>query len=119
MLDPAVRAQLASGLAPSALLTSAEETRPYECDGLTMYRELPAAVALPENEAQLVEGLRRGHGAGGPVVARGRGGGGVPWGRGAGRRARRGGEPLRRGGTQQERRRRGNGEVSQHCLGRS
>ena len=60
-------------LAPSALLTSAEETRPYECDGLTMYREVPAAVALPENEAQLVEVLRHCHAAGVPVVARGAG----------------------------------------------
>src|SRR4029453_12547128 len=82
MLDPAVHAQLASVLPASALLTSAEETRPYECDGLTMYRELPAAVALPENEAQVGEGLRRCHGAGVPVVARGAGtslsGGAVP-----------------------------------------
>ena len=31
-------------LPAEALLTSAEETRPYESDGLTMYRELPAAV---------------------------------------------------------------------------
>jgi len=73
MLDPAVHSELASILPASALLTSAEETRPYECDGLTMYRELPAAVAIPENEAQLVEVLRRCHGAGVPVVARGAG----------------------------------------------
>jgi glycolate oxidase len=82
MLDPAVHAQLASVLPGSALLTSAEETRPYECDGLTMYRELPAAVALPENEAQLVEVLKRCHAANVPVVARGAGtslsGGAVP-----------------------------------------
>ncbi len=73
MLDPAVHAQLASVLPAAALLTSAEETRPYECDGLTMYRELPAAVAIPEDEAQLVEVLRRCHAAGVPVVARGAG----------------------------------------------
>jgi glycolate oxidase len=86
MLDPAVHAQLASVLPPSALLTSVEETRPYECDGLTMYRELPAAVALPENEAQLVEVLKRCHAAGVPVVARGAGtslsGGALPHSRG-------------------------------------
>jgi glycolate oxidase len=70
MLDPAVHAQLASVLPESALLTSPEETKPYECDGLTMYRELPAAVALPDNEAQLIEVLRRCHAAGVPVVAR-------------------------------------------------
>ena len=69
MLDSAIHAELASVLPPSALLTSAEETRPYECDGLTMYRELPAAVALPEDEAQLIEVLRRCHAAGVPVVA--------------------------------------------------
>ena len=82
MLDSAIHAELASVLPPSALLTSAEETRPYECDGLTMYRELPAAVALPEDEAQLIEVLRRCHAAGVPVVARGAGtslsGGAVP-----------------------------------------
>ncbi len=73
MLDPAFHSELASILPASALLTSTEETRPYECDGLTMYRELPAAVAIPENEAQLVEVLRRCHAAGVPVVARGAG----------------------------------------------
>ncbi len=73
MLDPAVHAQLASVLPAEALLTSAEETRPYECDGLTMYRELPAAVAIPDDEAQLIEVLRRCHAAGVPVVARGAG----------------------------------------------
>ena len=73
MLDPAVHAQLASVLPAAALLTAAEDTRPYECDGLTMYRELPAAVAIPEDEAQLVEVLRRCHAAGVPVVARGAG----------------------------------------------
>ena len=69
MLDPAVHAQLAAILPPSALLTAAEETTPYECDGLTMYRELPAAVAIPENETQVVEILKRCHAARVPVYA--------------------------------------------------
>jgi len=73
MLDPAVHALLAAILPPSALLTTAEEMTPYECDGLMMYRELPAAVAIPENETQLVEILQRCHAARGPVVARGAG----------------------------------------------
>ncbi len=73
MLDPAVHAQLAAILPPSALLTTAEETRPYECDGLTVYRELPAAVAIPDNEAQVIEILKRCHAARVPVVARGAG----------------------------------------------
>jgi len=86
MLDPAVHAQLASVLPAEALLTSAEETRPYESDGLTMYRELPAAVAIPEDEAQLIAVLRRCNAAGVPVVARGAGtslsGGALPHKRG-------------------------------------
>ena len=73
MLDPAVHAELAAILAPSALLTAAEETRPYESDGLTMFRELPAAVAIPDNEAQVVAILARCHAARVPVVARGAG----------------------------------------------
>ncbi len=73
MLDPAVHAQLAAVLPPSALLTAAEDTRPYECDGLTMFRALPSAVALPENEAQVVAILELCHAARVPVVARGAG----------------------------------------------
>jgi glycolate oxidase len=73
MLDPTVHAQLAAILPPSALLTATEDTKPYECDGLTMYRELPAAVAIPEDEAQVVAILTRCHAARVPVVARGAG----------------------------------------------
>jgi glycolate oxidase len=73
MLDPLVQAQLAAILPPSALLTAAEDTQPYECDGLTLYRDRPAAVALPENEAQVVAILRRCQEARVPVVARGAG----------------------------------------------
>jgi glycolate oxidase len=73
MLDPRVHAQLAAILAPSALLTAAEDTQPYECDGLSLYRERAAAVALPETEAQVVAILKRCHEARVPVVARGAG----------------------------------------------
>ena len=73
MLDSIVQAQLAAILPPAALLVSAEDTRPYECDGLTLFRELPAAVALPENEAQVVAILKACHAARIPVVARGAG----------------------------------------------
>jgi DNA-binding LytR/AlgR family response regulator len=44
---------------------------PYECDGLTAYRELPLAVVLPETEAQLSAVLATCHRLGVPVVARG------------------------------------------------
>ncbi|HZY17079.1 MAG TPA: FAD-linked oxidase C-terminal domain-containing protein [Ramlibacter sp.] len=68
-LLPALRAVLPA----HALLWHAEETRPYECDGLTAYRERPLAVALPETEAQVQGVLRACHGLGVPVVARGAG----------------------------------------------
>ncbi|MEO6927538.1 MAG: FAD-linked oxidase C-terminal domain-containing protein, partial [Casimicrobiaceae bacterium] len=73
MLEASVQAKLAAVLAPSALLTAAEDTRPYECDGLTLYREQPAAVALPDTEAQVVAILALCHAARVPVVARGAG----------------------------------------------
>ncbi len=56
-----------------ALLWRGEDTTPYECDGLTAYREQPLVVVLPENEAQVAGVLRACHGLGVPVVARGAG----------------------------------------------
>jgi glycolate oxidase len=73
MLDTNVQAQLAAILPPASLLVSAEDTKPYECDGLTLYRAQPAAVVLPENEAQVVAILKACHAAKIPVVARGAG----------------------------------------------
>jgi glycolate oxidase len=73
MLDPTFTSALAALVPPSALLTAAEDTRPYECDGLTLYREQPGAVVLPENEAQVVAILKLCHAARVPVVARGAG----------------------------------------------
>ncbi len=73
MLDPSVHAALAALLPPASLLTAPEETKPYECDGLTLFREQPAAVVLPDTEAQVVAILRQCHAAGVPVVARGAG----------------------------------------------
>jgi glycolate oxidase len=73
MLDPVLQAQLAAVLPAASLLTAGEDTRPYECDGLTLYRQQPAAVALPETEGQVVEILRLCHAARVPVVARGAG----------------------------------------------
>ena len=82
MLDDAVHAQFAAILPPAALLTTVEDTRPYECDGLTLFRERAAAVLLPENEAQVAASLKACFDARIPVVARGAGtglsGGAVP-----------------------------------------
>jgi glycolate oxidase len=60
-------------LPPHCLLLDDEDLRPYECDGLTAYREMPLAVCLPETEAQVVDVLRTCHQLGVPVVARGAG----------------------------------------------
>jgi len=35
------------------VLSRTEDTRPYECDGLSLYRSVPMAVVLPETEAQV------------------------------------------------------------------
>jgi glycolate oxidase len=66
-------APLRAILPAHCLLTEAEDTRPFECDGLTLIRQLPAVVALPETKAQLVALLRHCHERGVPVVARGAG----------------------------------------------
>ncbi len=55
------------------LLTDPEDLRPYECDGLSVYRQLPLAVCLPETVAEAQEILRCCHRYGVPVVARGAG----------------------------------------------
>jgi glycolate oxidase len=60
-------------LPPEALLWNAESTTPYECDGLTAYRQRPLVVALPETEAQVQAVLRACHALEVPVVARGAG----------------------------------------------
>ncbi|MBI3285899.1 MAG: FAD-binding protein [Burkholderiales bacterium] len=36
------------------VLYQEEDTRPYECDGLAAYRQLPMVVVLPENETQVI-----------------------------------------------------------------
>ena len=56
-----------------ALLWQLEDTIPYECDGLSAYRQRPLVVALPESEDQVAAVLRCCHQLGVPVVARGAG----------------------------------------------
>ena len=83
MLDPDLLSALENILPPSAIVATAEATRAYECDGLTLFREQPLAVLLPEDEAQVVGILRLCHAARLPVVARGAGtglsGGATPY----------------------------------------
>ena len=69
-----------------SVLWQEEDTRPYECDGLTAYRNLPMVVALPETGEQVQRILRTCHTLGAPVVPRGAGtglsGGALPPGNG-------------------------------------
>jgi glycolate oxidase len=56
-----------------AVLYEEEDTRPYECDGLTAYRQLPMVVALPETEEQVQRILKTCFSMNIPVVPRGAG----------------------------------------------
>jgi glycolate dehydrogenase FAD-linked subunit len=71
------QAQVVAALSPllpaHAMLWQREDTVPYECDGLSAYRQLPLLVALPETEAQVAAVLQACHRLGVPVVARGAG----------------------------------------------
>ncbi|WP_374341146.1 FAD-linked oxidase C-terminal domain-containing protein [Azonexus sp.] len=72
--DRATLARRLKALLPAhCLLTDDEDLRPYECDGLTAFRQLPMAVCLPETEGQVIDVLRTCHQLGVPVVARGAG----------------------------------------------
>jgi glycolate oxidase len=81
-----VAGRLRELLPADAVLHAEEDTRSYECDGLSAYRQLPMLVALPSTEDQVREVLRACHGLKVPVVARGSGtglsGGALPRGDG-------------------------------------
>ena len=69
-----------------ALLTEAEAMKPYECDGLSAYRQLPMLVVLPQSVEEVQRILAIAHETGTKVVARGSGtglsGGATPLGDG-------------------------------------
>jgi glycolate oxidase len=81
-----VAAALRAFLPQRAVLSEEEDTRPYECDGLTAYRQLPMVVALPETEEQVRRILQTCSALEVPVVPRGAGtglsGGALPSGDG-------------------------------------
>ncbi len=72
-LQTRIVAALTEALPAHAVLHTPEDTTPYECDGLTAYRQRPLCVALPETEAQVQQVLKVCHRLGVPVVARGAG----------------------------------------------
>jgi len=69
----ALLAELARLLPADSLLQVNEDVKPYECDGLSAYRQVPMAVALPETEAQVVAVIKACRAAGAPLVPRGAG----------------------------------------------
>ncbi len=66
-------ARLKADIPDHCILSKVEDTRPYECDGLSLYRCLPPMVVLPESEAQVIAVLQACKALNIPIVARGAG----------------------------------------------
>jgi glycolate oxidase len=81
-----IAGRLRARLPAESVLFHEEDTRPYECDGLSAYRELPMVVALPANEEEVRFVLQTCHALKVQVIARGAGtglsGGALPSGEG-------------------------------------
>ena len=73
-------------LPEAAVLYAPEDVKPYECDGLSAYRQVPMVVALPATEEEVARVIRVCGEFDVPVVARGAGtglsGGALPLGNG-------------------------------------
>jgi glycolate oxidase len=81
-----VVAALRDFLPASAVLFDHEDVKPYECDGLSAYRQVPMVVAMPGTEDEVCRILKSCRDLRVPVVARGAGtglsGGALPLGDG-------------------------------------
>ena len=60
-------------LPPNSVLYETEDLKPYECDGLSAYRQTPMIVVIPETEEEVIKILLVCHASKTPVVARGAG----------------------------------------------
>jgi glycolate oxidase len=69
----AILAGLAPLVAPEALVTSEDERRAFETDGLTAYRQMPLAVVLPSTTQEVAAVMAYCHAQGVRVVPRGAG----------------------------------------------
>ncbi len=65
--------QLSHALPKDIILTGDERTRPFECDGLSVYRQKPLAVVLPETIDQVKTTLKICRENNTPIVTRGAG----------------------------------------------
>src|SRR5437868_9675976 len=86
MAEADIVAALRAFLPGDCVLSREEERRPYECDALTAFRQLPGVAVLPRTEQQLQQVLLTCSRLKVPVVARGAGtglsGGSTPHARG-------------------------------------
>ncbi|VVM18765.1 Glycolate dehydrogenase (EC, subunit GlcD [uncultured Gammaproteobacteria bacterium] len=65
--------ELSRTLPKGNVLTGEENTRPFECDGLSVYRQKPLAVVLPQSVEQIKQVLKICKAHNTPVVTRGAG----------------------------------------------
>jgi glycolate oxidase len=72
-VDPRILQELRDVVGDRGLISSPEQLKTYECDGLTIFRVLPDAVLLPNSTEQVQGVVRVCHRAGIPFVARGSG----------------------------------------------
>ncbi len=71
--NPELLETLRSFLPAESVLDDIEDVRPFECDGLSVYKQLPMLVVLPETVEQVQRILRLCYARKIPVVARGAG----------------------------------------------
>lgn len=71
--NPKVIDALRKVLPAECVVASEAELRPYECDALTVFRQPPLVVVMPETTEQVQEVMKICHQFGTPVVARGAG----------------------------------------------
>ena len=69
----ALAGELRAFLPAESVLIDDEDLKPYECDGLSAYRRMPAIVVLPSTEDQVCRILELCRARNVPVVARGAG----------------------------------------------
>jgi glycolate oxidase len=69
----AVARALAASLPGASVLADGESLKPYECDGLSAYRQTPLVAAIPAAEAEVAAVLAVARATRTPVVARGSG----------------------------------------------
>ena len=65
--------ELSTFLPAESVLYEGEDLRPYECDGLSAYRQTPMIVVLPQTEDEVIKILQICHRTKTPVVPRGAG----------------------------------------------